>query len=474
MLIHIRKMMYGDYNADGYPDICLLGHGYDIDPWGGEYPIILMSSPSGIFKENRYTDYVSFYHGGSQGDFDNDGDLDIFILGNFGHSALMINDGWGNFTIDESKVNPDLFVSMFNTEFYDLDHDGYLDLIMGGHDWEDDSYYHGGDTSYSNTPIVVWGNGITFNTDDYVRLPETNNEGFGIVCDYYFKDLNNDGNDEIILSRTGDGVRGGVSFYEGRSIQILECKGRDFKDVTSLYFDNLNDTYQSDRKDNGWIVWLDIQEINGINCLIGCFDTPDTPTPKALFEFSSGKFTRIKGIDIVKPSQGLLLYADSYNIIQAGNSVGSSLLNTSSNDYTYLGTGSIHIKDTWHDYFDVGFAFPYYVDFTNLIEQNYYLEFFIKNSDPSLMLEIKIETESGYYIEEPPRYFYNLSTEDIHHDGTWEAVRIPLNDFSIWNAPANENHWNKIKKISIIPVSEKGKELFLDEIRIRKIADINN
>ena len=40
---------------------------------------------------------------------------------------------------------------MYNAEFYDINKDGFLDIISGGHDW-----------TYGNvnTPLIIFGDGI--------------------------------------------------------------------------------------------------------------------------------------------------------------------------------------------------------------------------------------------------------------------------------------------------------------------------
>lgn len=469
-MIHIRKMIYGDYNEDGYPDICLIGHGYDTDPWGGEYPVLLMSNPDGFYKDIRFTDYVSFYHGGSQGDYDNDGDLDIFIVGNFGHSGLLINDGSGNFIFNEGKVHPNLFVSMFNAEFYDFDGDGLLDLICGGHDWEDDSYWHDNDASYSNPPIIFWGNGDSYNTEDYSRLLGPSVDGYGVVCDFYFKDLNNDGIDEIIIARTGDGLReSGPAFYEGWSIQVLERNGHVFHDVTNLYFENITDSFQRDGVKKGWIVWLDMREIEGKMCLIGSMDSPDYPTPVKLFEFVNGKFVRIKDETTTETlSNGVCIYDDEINVTECSSIWG--IVDFAYNETPYKGDRCIQIPEGWNMYTSVWFRQNHYQDYSILYGEDYYLEFCLKNSDPSLKIHIKFEHFTDWSDPEIPSMFYELHADNTRHDGTWEIVRIPLSSFNFW-WPANPTGylWDKIDQIEFITVSDGGSEFYLDEIRIRKV-----
>ena len=284
-------MIYGDYNHDGFPDICLLGHGYDGEPWPGEYPVILMSGYDGVYSDVRLTELVSYYHGGASGDFDNDGDLDIFLCDNFGKPGILVNDGDGNFEFHQELVNSPLFVRIFNAEMVDIDGDGYLDIICRGHDWEDRSFYEKGDISYSNTPIVFWGDGISFNNDNYIRLPACPVDGYGLTCDFHLSDLDGDGVDEIIIARTGDGVHTDVSFYAGWHIQILKRTQRSFSDATS-YFLKLSDSFF--KFYTGWIVKIDIVEENGTKFLVGAFDCPEFPIPEKLFQIESdGSFKRV-------------------------------------------------------------------------------------------------------------------------------------------------------------------------------------
>jgi hypothetical protein len=292
-MCHIRKMIYGNYNGDDMPDICLLGHGYDGEPWPGEYPVLLMSGKDGKYEDVRITEIVSYYHGGASGDIDNDGDLDIFLCDNFGKSGLLINDGFGNFEFKQELVKSSMFNSMFNAELIDIDNDGFLDIICGGHDWEDQAYYEKGDTSYSNTPIVIWGNGKGFGDAEFVRLPSCPVDGYGLVCDFRLKDIDGDGIEEIVIARTGDGVHSNVPVYAGWSIQILKRSGREFYDVTSQFV-RLSDSFFQYRQYTGWIVKIDFYTENGITYLFGSFDCPDFPVPQKLFQIEpSGQFKRI-------------------------------------------------------------------------------------------------------------------------------------------------------------------------------------
>ena len=237
--VHGRKVLLADFNEDGYVDIFFVSHGYDNIPFKGEYSKAIFSDGSGGYYDVEYQEYVSFYHGGATGDIDNDGDLDVVVVeGGRGKSLVYINNG-GVLTPSTNLIDQDLAKSMYNAELFDLNNDGYLDLIMGGHDWENHL-----STSYDTLPLVVYGDGIDFINNDYIRLPEANIGRQGLVSNFEFYDLNNDGNVEIILTRTGDGLGeepnlpwNERNFYKNWSVQVLELNGNQYLDKTNEFID---------------------------------------------------------------------------------------------------------------------------------------------------------------------------------------------------------------------------------------------
>jgi hypothetical protein len=254
-LVHGRKILLGDYNNDTYPDLFLIGHGWDKPPFPGEYPVILFSSESGVFTENRLTQFDGFFHGGASGDFDNDGDLDIILTTiNQGKNAFtyLKNNGNGVF-IEEEDVGP--FKSSFipeinqnevaflNCEMYDINKDGYLDVLFLSQ-YEGDKIIYGGLKSTYYSPIILFGNGIDF-YGELITLPLV--EDWSMTYDVDFYDLNEDGNEEIILNRVRDS-------FEGWYIQILEKDGEGYKDSTAKFIDvNFSET-------GFWNVWLEIRD----------------------------------------------------------------------------------------------------------------------------------------------------------------------------------------------------------------------
>ncbi len=255
-LEHGRKGIVGDYNNDGYPDIFFVGHGIDANPYPGEYPILLINEGGSDFKEERFENLIGFFHTTSSGDYDNDGDQDIILISQ-GVTYILKNDGNATFNIIKDDINYDsravvefeqapivpLMNQIYTSELFDVNSDGYLDLIVTGHDFPD---------QYSGESAVLFGDGSTF-LNGYKTLPSS--EGYGIGVDIDFYDINLDGTLEIIVNRTGDPING-LGFYTGWKIQILELVGGNYVDATDKFID------ESSGVDSSWMYWLHIDDFD--------------------------------------------------------------------------------------------------------------------------------------------------------------------------------------------------------------------
>ena len=100
--------------------------------------------PSQLFQNNddgTFTDVAQqagvtnlrFCKGSTWGDYDNDGDPDLY-LSNFGtQNRLYRNDGNGSFTDVAPELGVEEPVNSFPTWFWDYDNDGWLDLFVAGY-----------------------------------------------------------------------------------------------------------------------------------------------------------------------------------------------------------------------------------------------------------------------------------------------------------------------------------------------------
>ena len=223
-LVHPRKALPGDFNGDGRMDVFVLGHGYDQPPFPGEAPYVILSSPSGYVLGDGLDAYVGFQHGGASADIDADGDIDVFVT----HSNavrgpfFLINDGTGLFALNTDRIEGLTDEGLYTAELVDVDGDGFLDLLAGGHEFE---------LSGRGLPTqILWGDSAgTYSTARATMLPGV--IGRGIVVDIDVIDTDEDGDKDIIINRTGDET---ATVYEGYYVQLIEQVGdRRFEDRTT-------------------------------------------------------------------------------------------------------------------------------------------------------------------------------------------------------------------------------------------------
>jgi len=86
-----------DLNNDKKDDLVIIQQGLDRPPWSAEWNYILISSSQG-YKLERLPREKSSFHGGTAGDIDNDGDIDIIAVPGFENRVTAyLNNGKGKF-----------------------------------------------------------------------------------------------------------------------------------------------------------------------------------------------------------------------------------------------------------------------------------------------------------------------------------------------------------------------------------------
>ncbi|MCB0542641.1 MAG: VCBS repeat-containing protein [Saprospiraceae bacterium] len=112
----------------------------------------------------------------SWGDYDNDGDLDVFLANDQGNNALFRNDGLGNFTKQSSAPVTTSGGNSFGSQWSDVDLDGDLDLFVTnsfwGGPWHNFLFINQGDGTFvrNTTEVPVtdegWSYGCAFGDFD--------------------------------------------------------------------------------------------------------------------------------------------------------------------------------------------------------------------------------------------------------------------------------------------------------------------
>ena len=122
-----------DFNGDGWIDIFVANDGTENLLW--------INQRNGTFKDTGLAAGVAVNEVGKPeasmgvdaGDFDDDGDEDLFFTNLTGEGAdLLVNDGTGNFqdVSARSGLGPATFpFTGFGTAWFDFDNDGLLDLL---------------------------------------------------------------------------------------------------------------------------------------------------------------------------------------------------------------------------------------------------------------------------------------------------------------------------------------------------------
>lgn len=227
-----------DLNGDGFLDIYFAEYENSEGEYGTDR--LYFGRGDGTFTDVTETGGIKPADGKNMagrgvniGDFDNDGDQDIFVSNyRLTRNFLFINDGKGNFTeaaAERGVAGTDTggwFGHTIGSEWSDIDNDGNLDLISA-------NLAHPRYIDFSDMTMIYKNSGApdyTFKDirrDTGIKFEETHSEPS-------LGDLDNDGYQDIYLT----------SVYEGRrSFLYASREGEKFEDVTYL---------SGTRKFNGW------------------------------------------------------------------------------------------------------------------------------------------------------------------------------------------------------------------------------
>ncbi len=217
------KALPGDYNADGRLDVLVIGTGDNSDV----SPYVVLSSADRYVPGPPLDAFAGVNYGGASADIDADGDLDVFLSG---PRSFMLNDGSGAFRAGSRVEGLDQFV--IAAELVDVDSNGYVDLLVGGHEFEGD-------------PVqIIWGDSTgVYSVAGRTILPAVG--GHGVILDMDVADTDGDGDKDVVVTRTGD--ESGPGFHRGYYLQLLEnAGGGQFRDVTSAWMpENRDDRARS-------------------------------------------------------------------------------------------------------------------------------------------------------------------------------------------------------------------------------------
>ncbi|MDB9824212.1 hypothetical protein OAC16_03550, partial [Flavobacteriaceae bacterium] len=274
------RMELNDFNGDGIDDVLVYHENDHGDANGGHYstriPLeILYFNFDGSFTVSKIGpntgthDLVSF-------DIDNDGDIDI-VNNEWWYDdpegipqlpLFYINDGMGNFSTTNTKFEQSSFYQNLGLDFnftgvdaFDLDNDGFVDLLIGGTSEQETQYcvydnpydefeQNCYTTDYQEDIRVFWGSSsFTYSEENSTRvtLPFYENGNSKLSYGFGFIDINNDGEYEIVNVGTNIPRNGVSGPNSGGYLEIFLNNGD--RTFTSVSRDKM-DVYEWDYANN--------------------------------------------------------------------------------------------------------------------------------------------------------------------------------------------------------------------------------
>ncbi|WP_298755769.1 FG-GAP-like repeat-containing protein [uncultured Psychroserpens sp.] len=165
----------------------------------------------------------------SWGDYDNDGDMDLFVGASSGNHKLMRNDGNGVFVDVTTAANVSSAPTGHENVSHDFDNDGYLDIACNG-----TIMYGKGDMTFEDLDS----NQINYKNGSFGDL---NNDGF---IDTYYNDViywnGTTSNNWIKINTVGtvsniDGIGARVELYTSAGVQIRDVRsGEGFEYMSTI------------------------------------------------------------------------------------------------------------------------------------------------------------------------------------------------------------------------------------------------
>jgi len=239
--IHPRKALVADFNGDGRPDVFVACHGYDAAPFPGEKNKVVLSQPDGAYAIRDAAPDVGFFHAASAADLNGDGRIDVVVVNNFDPQSAIafLNNGDGSFTRETGNRFPAAIASKpyFSVELVDIDEDGKPDLVLGGHEWNDNG------APGAATVVLRNPGDFDFRNVQPVVLPAL--AGEGVVLDFVLGGSGATRAIWVLRTSGGDGT-----FYQSRVVQ-------------KVIWPSLSASVVSNLRPGQWIPWIIPATVNG-------------------------------------------------------------------------------------------------------------------------------------------------------------------------------------------------------------------
>lgn len=194
----------GDYDNDGDLDMFL---GTQSFPGSLLTGILYQNNGNGTFTNVTQTSGVTtdYYTWGAEwGDYNNDGWLDLYLASTTGFNQLYKNNGNGTFTEVSMSVGINVTGSSYSCSWFDFDNDGDLDIYVARGLNNADKMYRNDGTTFTDVASTI---GLTdVQHSSAVSAGDFNNDGW---VDLY---VNNNGTANRLFKNNGGNSNNWVQF----------------------------------------------------------------------------------------------------------------------------------------------------------------------------------------------------------------------------------------------------------------------
>ncbi len=227
--------IFFDANGDGYPDLYVASGGYDLEPYDSLLQDRLyLNDGKGHFRKSADGLPPLLFNKSCvrAADIDHDGDLDLFIGGRVvpgqyplaPPDKILLNDGRGHFTDASASIAPELdqekMGMITDAAWIDLNHDQYPDLVLVG-EW---------------TPIRIFINEkgkLVDHSEEYIHFPSS-----GWWNTIMAGDFDGDGNTDLIIGNQGLNNQFHASEKEPVTLYYKDFQGNGRQDPILCYYIN--------------------------------------------------------------------------------------------------------------------------------------------------------------------------------------------------------------------------------------------
>lgn len=214
--------LWGDFNNDERLDLIYTGH--------GKGPLMLsqtedhefdnVTGESGIKDSDWEYKQQADRHGASCADFDNDGNLDLFIShGAFRGKTLGVKydellKGKGDFTFTEitrAAGTLNHFGRGRSSVWFDYDKDGWIDLFLTNHDSNNVMYKNNGDGTFTDVTTKV---GLAFSAAHAAPADFDQDGNIDLLVSWPLRLYRNDGAGHFVRLKKAEFAFNGISSFD--------------------------------------------------------------------------------------------------------------------------------------------------------------------------------------------------------------------------------------------------------------------